>query len=473
MDQNRKESQPENAEKIRYEQQLKDRKKAASEVNREFRKQELTEIKNVIRSEDILLLLYILKNSTDYDHALSISQVTDLLNRLIPSGDMDQELFSDRTIRRKLELFTIQENDMAEGIKNQLNKILPSLTGGSVEYRAADGIDKGINQTGAGTQKRFYFEPVLDESDMNLIYGALMSSRFLSESEKSYLLSRLTLIRPGYPSGSAGTEDGILPITEIDPLPKKPAASHSSNLPVNSSKLLRNVQTLYDAIAGELQVKVIYGIYDIADKGGRVDFHERHPGEPYILNPYAMFWNDGEYYLISTKDNEEQIMHFRVDRIMDVSYNSVTEDDGSVNTIKRAPIPDSLKPFYKKINGVRTFDGISYSGAYPAMKIYRKENKVDCRFECTNVTLQILIDYFGTDIHLEESRLKHSEEELTDQNGEPRRFLIATVRNVQWENAVDFCLGHSRYITLLEPSEMVDEIRKHLKTIRKKYKSGK
>ena len=258
--------------------------------------QDLTEIRNVIRSEDILLLLYILKNSTDYDHALSVHQVTDLLNMLIPSGDMDQDLFSDRTIRRKLELLSISEDDLGEDLKNRLDMILTSLTGGSVKYRAADGIDKGINQTGAGTQKRFYFEPVSTPEPVN----------------------------PGSSSDRAGAEDGI-----------------------------------------------------------------------------------------------------------------------------------------------------SYPGAYPATKAHRKSKKVDCRFECTGDTLRILRNYFGADIHTEESNFKHSEDELTDQNGEPRRFLIATVRDVQWEKAVDFCLDHLRFVTLLEPSEMVDEIRKQLKTIRKKYKSKK
>ena len=424
------------------------------------------ELTRLIRSYDSLLALYIIKSMTGQEHAMSVPDITDHLNYLIRSKN--SEFFPERTVRRKIEMF-IPQNNPCDPVKEEIKKLLPSLIGGTVEYRAADGIEKGTNRNATGSQKRFYFEPVLSSSDLDMIYGVLMSSRYLSASEKDYLLQRLSILNPMYSNEiDPGKGCGYRSIDEITPLAKRPAKNKASHLPMDSSALLKHVQLIYDAIASGYRIDVVYGIYDIKEGSFTVDFHARNTDKPYVLNPYAMLWNDGEYYLVATHSGHDNPVHFRVDRILSVSAHTVTDDAGNVTLDARSPIPDSLKPYYKKEKSVLRFDGIKYANTYPGMSIYHDSQNVTCIFECTTGTLQVLVDNFGSNIRLAESDLPHSDDEL-DFNGRSQHFLTATVSGIQRENALLFCIEHARYLKLISPLDLVSEVKAELKRIAKEY----
>ena len=91
-----------------------------------------------------------------------------------------------------------------------------------------------------------------------------------------------------------------------------------------------------------------------------------------------------------------------------------------------------------------------------------------CTFECTSVSLQILIDNFGPDIRLAESSLPHNADEL-DFNGRPQHFLSATIKDIQYENALLFCIEHARDLKLIEPASLVNEVKTELKRIAEEY----
>lgn len=420
--------------------------------------------RSVLRLTDLIPLLYVLKTTTDYDHAMSIPRIADQMNLLIPNSASEQDYYAERTIRRKLELFTDTKSDAA---KRLINLLMPELLGGTIESRMADGIEKGTNQNGSGSQKRYYFEPVLSKSDLNLINGALMSSRYLSEDEKNYLLSRLNILQPGYSpladKNPIEDNDGR-EITQIKALPKLPTKNKQSNMPIDSSTLLRHIQTIYEAINNEEQLRIIYGAYDISDTTGKIVFRPRNAGKPYVLNPYALLWNDGEYYLIATHSSFTNPVHFRVDRIIDVDINTEEGKDGESIPVKRKPIPEMLRPYYKREGKSRIFNSVKYANAHPSMKIYQKDDLVNCTFECTSISLQILIDYFGADIRLAESPISHDPSEV-DRNGNPQHFLSATVTGVQRDCAVDFCLSHARYLKLLGPEDLVNDVIERIREI--------
>ena len=104
------------------------------------------------------------------------------------------------------------------------------------------------------------------------------------------------------------------------------------------------------------------------------------------------------------------------------------------------------------------------------MKIYQNKNLVDCCFECTTLSLQILIDNFGPDIKLAPSPIKHSDQEL-DYNGKPQTFLAATIKDIQYDNALRFCIEQSQYLTLLKPENLVADVKDTLHQIVNRYES--
>ena len=92
--------------------------------------------------------------------------------------------------------------------------------------------------------------------------------------------------------------------------------SHVSNLPelqhVDNKQVMYTLDTLNDAISSKKQISFIYNAYD-------TDF-KLHPKrkERYLVNPYQMVANNGNYYLIANYDKYDDISHYRIDKMTDV-----------------------------------------------------------------------------------------------------------------------------------------------------------
>lgn len=445
-----------------------------------FKKYSDKEIRNLLRDFDTILIMYILKIATNEEHAFSAPEITDQLNHLFEtldtdevSKDEDHELFSSRTIRRDLVPF-LQVEECQTILDSLLTRVTDYVYGGKISSRAADGIQKQKNKKSTGTQKRYYFKPLLDKSDMTLIYGSISSNRYLSDEEKSYLMEHLRLLQPDFALDTLEINDRIAANRNrfyeniFADLPDKPKQADKPKLPVNSKTLLINIKKLYEAILNGYQIEMIYGKYD-KDTLGRLTFYPRHEGNAYILNPYALTWSLGEYYLIATVDASDKPIHFRVDRVIDVKVHK-TEIDGDAMIALRSPIPATLKPFFSNKSGKLIFNSIKYTNKYPGMKVYNDPRLIDCVFECTSDSLQVLVDNFGTNVRISESPIVHSKDDL-DYKGRPQSFLKVTVKDVQYDNAKRLCIELSQYFTLLEPIELLEDVTHLLDSITNRYKS--
>ncbi|MCR4656462.1 MAG: WYL domain-containing protein [Lachnospiraceae bacterium] len=416
------------------------------------------DLRNLIKQFEIPLIYYALMISTDEDHAMSCSAIAEKLSGIVPHPDSDKSFFNSKTTGNKLEdIMALSVID--DKLIKKLSTLFSVTFGGTIKSREADGIYKGKNLKGSGSQRRYYFEPLLSRSDMDLVYGAINSSRYLSGAEKNYLLSRLEVLQPLFNAGLSEWEENRSSLfTDIESLPARPHPSKISDIPGSSSVMLRNTQVIYDAIDRKKQIEVIYGSYDIKDATGRVTFKERNTDSPYILNPYALLWNDGEYYLVATHHNHKNPAHLRVDRIIKVRIHSVQTKNGDLIEANRQKTPETLSRYFRKNKkGRLVFDSVVYANTFPQMIYSQEENLIDVTFECTSKNLQVIVDSFGTNISLSESTDPHEGAPGND------HYLKATVRRVQYDNAKNYALAHAHVLKLLSPENLVREVSASLK----------
>lgn len=471
------------------------------ELEEMLNQQAIIDAKELIKHYDIILLIYILKTTSNYDLALSVTDVSEQLDDLIPypqnmsrkkksqkrnqktiTIEESDRFFPSRTLRRKFDAFSLLIDSDNKTLEH-INTILPYVFGGNIAYRAADGITNGTYTKGTGKQKRFYFDPILSEGDMDLLYGTIRSSRFLSEEEKDYLSTRLRVLCPNYEV----SEETILnnrykTIFDQEPLPKKPVPSKKKSSPITSSTILKNIQTIHEAIQNKYQIEVVYGMYDKKDKSYGLEFNPKNEYKPYILNPYAMFWNDGEYYLLSTWANDDSTKtdsknsaskntdsiesanttdkpirptHLRVDRIISVKIHTIKKSDGTLEEVKCKKIPSFLSKYYIKQDGKRVFDSIKYANTFPKMSIYHEENLITLKVECSNNSIQTLVDNFGDELSVQDN---------------PNETVTVTIKDVQRESALTFFLGHIKQFTVLSPDDLRVEIKDKIKEALNRYK---
>lgn len=140
-------------------------------------------------------------------------------------------------------------------------------------------------------------------SDIRLMAECIYASRYISQSEAE----RLVDIIKGFVSDEQAKEI------------RTDALVTARQRTLNKSTL-RNVSTIYDAMSKMIdgdkhtpeKISFQYLKYTIDDLEKQT---ERRKGAKYIVSPYKLIINDGNYYLLAFDENSQQIRTYRVDRM--------------------------------------------------------------------------------------------------------------------------------------------------------------
>lgn len=392
--------------------------------------EDFTEDLSFLKMLEIPLLIRILKEEASEENPMSAALISDRLSEITGLEH------SEKTVLRKLQRLVELQKKIDDSVLEKHLQL--SLGGTMIEI---SNREKGVRHI----QNRYYFKPLLDKSDVDMVCGTITSNRYLTTKEKEYLIAREKTLCYG---------DKY--IQSQNPLPEKPDNTQKQL----SERVLKIVNTLYDAIREKYQVDVIYGAYGEDTKRYRHPvLLSRNEDKPYHLNPYAMIWNDGEYYLLATHRGHTNISHFRVDRIVSVKP-AIKEDDATKNE-KREPIPETLRPFFKRIHGREEFQSENYTATYPLMIVFGGEDLCEAVVECKANAIGVVIDYFGMDLHIMPPMLEHESDE-TDINGQTQRYVSIRLPKAQYENLRGFCLMQHSIVTIVSPERLIRDVREGL-----------
>ena len=397
------------------------------------------ELSKSLKSLETSFIISVLKYATDEEHPLSAKEIAIRMVRLT------NELHDEKTILRKLRsICTLTENEAEE--------TEPACRAFALTY---GGYIRSITTTIDGTSKKpqykFYFEPFLLPSDISMIYSILACNRYLPPHEKEHLLSTLQVLAP---------EKRIINEDISSQLPTEPTRHVPKKGQVKYIDLLNTVKILYEAIQNKKRITVVYGNYTMDEtQFRRITFENKKQTKPNILNPYALFWNNGFYYLLATHWNYPNPAVFRVDRIVSAEY---YQNSKKPERMERAPIPETLKKYYKNPGtDAEYFDAERYTAVHPLMTYAQTEHLIECCLECNTSTLGLLVDTFGSveilgnHIQILESNIAHPEE--VDVNGCPIPYFTVRIPQVQYENIRAFCIQNHHLITVISPLELILE----------------
>lgn len=140
-------------------------------------------------------------------------------------------------------------------------------------------------------------------SDIRLMAECIYASRYISQSEAE----RLVDIIKGFVSEEQSREI------------RTDALVTARQRTLNKSTL-HNISTIYDAMSKMIEgekhipekISFQYLKYTIDDLEKQT---ERRKGAKYIVSPYKLIINDGNYYLLAFDENSQQIRTYRVDRM--------------------------------------------------------------------------------------------------------------------------------------------------------------
>ena len=388
------------------------------------------------------LIVYILQTQTTEDKPFSKEDVEVELFKIIPY---------EKDARRLLD--TIPTIDKAKDIEDVYDTIAVVYGGRIV--------------TVPGKPKKYYFEPFINPSDLNMIKGSILSDKYLSDKEKDYLTSVEDLLCPVQASRE---------LTEASNL-ERPASIDETN-PYQVSNWFYSIQTIFDAIKSKKQLKLVYGEYyfDSIKKPSRPKFQVKNTDNPYIVNPYAFLWNNGHQYLIATTNEHENISHYRIDRIFSAKIHKIADEKGNFIPVKRKAVPPSLQSFYKGDD----FNAEKYAATFPLM-ISASDNKHflnNVVLECPTTALSTIIDHFGHNVKISNSNKTLESNTQKSDSKQLISFCKVELKRVCYESILMFCLQQQASvfspfprIVALAPKELVDDIKLKLRDTLEYYES--
>ncbi len=178
-----------------------------------------------------------------------------------------------------------------------------------------------------------------------------------------------------------------------------------------------NVDDIHTAIAQNKKIKFKYYKWDINKK-----LIPRHNGVWFIASPWALTWNDENYYMVAYDNWDHRIKHYRVDKMMKITIED-EERDGK----------DEFKNIDMAEYSKATFG--MYQGKKTRVKLYLENSKCG-----------VFIDRFGKEI---------SFHPIDDEHSELNVYVNVSPQFFGWI----FSLGNKIKVT--GPNEVVEEMRRY------------
>jgi len=132
--------------------------------------------------------------------------------------------------------------------------------------------------------------------ELKLLMDAVQSSRFISQKKSDSLLRKLENLASTHQARQLQRQVFV-----------------SGRIKSMNESIYYNVDKLHAALAARKAVSFQYFDYDIARQ--KVF---RREGKRYTVSPYGLIWNSELYYLVAFDHSNQEMRHYRVDKMHDI-----------------------------------------------------------------------------------------------------------------------------------------------------------
>ena len=212
-------------------------------------------------------------------------------------------------------------------------------------------------------------------AEVKLLIDAIQSSKFITQTKSRELITKIKSF-----------------VSEHQAKQLQRQVYINDRVKTMNESVYYNVDDIHTAINQNQKIRFKYFKWDINTK-----LVPRHNGDWFIVSPWALTWDDENYYMVAFDDLDSKIKHYRVDKMMHIS---IEEEKRSGRDV------------------FRNFDMAEYSKATFGM--YQGQ-KAKVKIQFANYMCGVFIDRFGKDISFRPIDDEHSEFHV-DVNVSPQFF---------------------------------------------------
>lgn len=197
--------------------------------------------------------------------------------------------------------------------------------------------------------------------ELKLLVDAVQSSRFITVKKSRELIKKLESL--------ASSEEAKELQRNVHMVNRVKTINES---------IYYNVDKIHDAVLHDRRISFIYYKWN-TDK----ELVARNGGKPFEVSPWALTWDDENYYMIGFDEYSAEVKHYRVDKMQDIT---ITEE--------RRAGEEAFKNFDMAIFAKNTFG--MYGGRVESVTL-----------EFDNKLIGVVMDRFGTEVIIQKAGEKH------------------------------------------------------------------
>lgn len=270
----------------------------------------------------------------------------------------------------------------------------------------------GMDIIGEQEGKSFYYSVgnrKFELAELKLLVDSIQSAKFITEKKSNELIKKI---------------EGFGSKYEAQQLQRQVYVTN--RVKTENESIFYNVDLIHNAIAENSQITFQYFQWNVDKK-----MELRRGGAYYTLSPWALSWDDENYYLIAYDSYVKDIRHYRVDKMLHISL-----------TGEKREGQERFKQFDAAVYTRKMFG--MFSGEEQYVKL-----------ECKNSMAGVIIDRFGTDVSL----IKKGEEKFTV------NVPVAVSRQfITWVMS----LGDG--VKIIGPESVVDQVKAEIDRLTQQYK---
>ncbi len=247
----------------------------------------------------------------------------------------------------------------AADISNEMNRRYDVTVDRKTVYDTIECMNElGYDIVHTRTPKNGYYveNHNFDSAEIFLLIDAVRTAKFITEKKTLELISRLEEMTGG------NQQVGSIRGTYID-----------GNRKTKNEEILDNIRTIDSAIKSGEKITFSYGKIVLGDNRQIVTEYKT-----YTVSPYAMTWQDDNYYLICNYNDYDHLRNLRVDRM---------------HSVKK--IHEKIRDFKEVSEYVNTFDVADYT--QKSFSMFGGE-VIEIRLRCIKSILEQVFERFGDDI---------------------------------------------------------------------------
>ncbi|MCT2193879.1 WYL domain-containing protein [Paenibacillus sp. p3-SID1389] len=151
---------------------------------------------------------------------------------------------------------------------------------------------------GAHNQFFYKYVPDITSSELRMIIDSIASAKILTVDQTDKLVKKVRGLSSLYFQNELSN-----------------TVKYENRIKSTDEGIMYHIISLHKAIIESKKVLITYGRFNVAKH-----FVHSNKGEPYLIEPYELYWNSDYYYLICKYKGSWR--HFRLDRIVDVTVMS-------------------------------------------------------------------------------------------------------------------------------------------------------